>query len=220
MTAKDRDVGMEYMTDRCCVVEFNEGSCCGFFWNQSCIIAHATFLAPFLIKNNFKEDRLEDCVKNKTVTVFVSNRSQSLSASVTHIWKAEKLSSIISYLLKKSAGWKFNDTEKADDISRVDKEYKTLLTLLPYFVLLKCNTTAHLSKRLQSKDLQVASEIMLGQKVHITSTPFGSVCPDIFLNSVTQGSVSQVVQDAMILTDAKCLPATEGAPVYTSSNKG
>lgn len=53
-----------------------------------------------------------------------------------------------------------------------------------------------------------------GQKVRVLSSPFGLAAPSVFQNSVTSGIISNVVNSgALYLTDARCLPGSEGGLV-------
>mmetsp|Transcript_24712 Transcript_24712/g.30259 ORF Transcript_24712/g.30259 Transcript_24712/m.30259 type:complete len:410 (-) Transcript_24712:138-1367(-) len=64
----------------------------------------------------------------------------------------------------------------------------------------------------------------------IISSPFGLVSPHVFKNSVTTGVLSNIVPfpkmreikdfpPALLLTDARCLPGSEGAPVFDSQGR-
>ena len=64
-----------------------------------------------------------------------------------------------------------------------------------------------------------------GEAVALLASPFGALSPSIFLNSVATGVVSNFVRDSndedatLILTDARCLPCSEGGPVVDESGK-
>ncbi len=57
-----------------------------------------------------------------------------------------------------------------------------------------------------------------GCHVIACGSPFGGLCPDLFMNTISNGIVSNVAGDenALILTDARCLPGTEGGGVFVS----
>ncbi|XP_062989065.1 peroxisomal leader peptide-processing protease [Elgaria multicarinata webbii] len=61
-----------------------------------------------------------------------------------------------------------------------------------------------------------------GDPVFTCGSPFGSFCPDIFMNTLSKGIVSNTAGEgnALILTDARCLPGTEGGGVYMTSGIG
>lgn len=64
-----------------------------------------------------------------------------------------------------------------------------------------------------------------GEAVSLLASPFGALSPSIFLNSVATGVVSNFVLDGndddatLVLTDARCLPCSEGGPVVDESGK-
>uniref|UniRef100_A0A7S2SQ07 Uncharacterized protein n=1 Tax=Mucochytrium quahogii TaxID=96639 RepID=A0A7S2SQ07_9STRA len=69
----------------------------------------------------------------------------------------------------------------------------------------------------------IGQECNRGDEISVIASPFGLVSPTVFQNSVTSGVVSNVVHDstrvALLLTDARCLPGSEGAPVFNRSGE-
>lgn len=67
-----------------------------------------------------------------------------------------------------------------------------------------------------------AKSLRKGDSVFTCGSPFGSFCPDIFMNTLSKGIVSNMVGEgnALILTDARCLPGTEGGGVFVQSGNG
>ncbi|XP_061491273.1 peroxisomal leader peptide-processing protease [Rhineura floridana] len=61
-----------------------------------------------------------------------------------------------------------------------------------------------------------AKMLRKGDPVFTCGSPFGSFCPDIFMNTLSKGIVSNMAGESntLILTDARCLPGTEGGGVY------
>ncbi|XP_072534137.1 peroxisomal leader peptide-processing protease isoform X2 [Salminus brasiliensis] len=57
-----------------------------------------------------------------------------------------------------------------------------------------------------------------GHSVLACGSPFGSFCPDLFMSTLSKGIVSNLAGEecAMILTDARCLPGTEGGGLFVS----
>ena len=67
-----------------------------------------------------------------------------------------------------------------------------------------------------------------GEPVAVLASPFGALSPSIFLNSISTGVVSNFVTSdktstgsdvALVLTDARCLPCTEGGPVVDGNGQ-
>uniref|UniRef100_A0A8D2ISF9 Peroxisomal leader peptide-processing protease n=1 Tax=Varanus komodoensis TaxID=61221 RepID=A0A8D2ISF9_VARKO len=67
-----------------------------------------------------------------------------------------------------------------------------------------------------------AKLLQKGDPVFTCGSPFGSFCPDIFLNTLSKGIVSNMSGEgnALILTDARCLPGTEGGGVFATVGAG
>ncbi|NWR28075.1 TYSD1 protease, partial [Tachuris rubrigastra] len=55
-----------------------------------------------------------------------------------------------------------------------------------------------------------------GQALLACGTPFGDLCPELFLNTLSRGVVSNLAgeENALVLTDARCLPGTEGGAAF------
>ncbi|XP_015277803.1 PREDICTED: peroxisomal leader peptide-processing protease [Gekko japonicus] len=67
-----------------------------------------------------------------------------------------------------------------------------------------------------------AALLSKGDPLLACGSPFGSFCPDIFLNTLSKGIVSNLAGEgnALILTDARCLPGTEGGAIFAISAAG
>ncbi|XP_077585984.1 peroxisomal leader peptide-processing protease [Stigmatopora nigra] len=60
-----------------------------------------------------------------------------------------------------------------------------------------------------------------GSPVVACGSPFGSLCADLFNGSVSRGVISNLAgeDDAVILTDARCLPGTEGGGLFAAEDE-
>ncbi|KAJ8248420.1 hypothetical protein GJAV_G00241840 [Gymnothorax javanicus] len=58
-----------------------------------------------------------------------------------------------------------------------------------------------------------------GLEVFACGSPFGAFCPDIFMSTVSKGIISNLAgkDNALILTDARCLPGTEGGGLFVKA---
>ncbi|XP_030308715.1 peroxisomal leader peptide-processing protease [Calypte anna] len=67
-----------------------------------------------------------------------------------------------------------------------------------------------------------ASSLRKGEVLLACGSPFGALCPDLFLNTLSKGVVSNLAgeENALILTDARCLPGTEGGGAFLPSPDG
>ncbi|NXT81139.1 TYSD1 protease, partial [Zapornia atra] len=61
-----------------------------------------------------------------------------------------------------------------------------------------------------------------GEGLLACGSPFGALCPDLFLNTLSRGVVSNLAGEgnALVLTDARCLPGTEGGGAFLPSPAG
>jgi len=61
--------------------------------------------------------------------------------------------------------------------------------------------------------------VSVGSVVYVVGTPFGNLSPVVFLNSVSKGVLSNVAgtDQALLLTDARCIPGTEGGAIYAQA---
>ena len=111
-----------------------------------------------------------------------------------------------------------NLNEEADEISK-----KISFQLLSYFVLLQCGPlinhvgNSQLSKLLPPKSSSGKDLCTIGTEAEIISTPFGGLNPHVFFNSYSKGVISNISgpSNCWIVTDARCIPGSEGGPLFT-----
>ncbi|XP_075573474.1 peroxisomal leader peptide-processing protease [Pelecanus crispus] len=67
-----------------------------------------------------------------------------------------------------------------------------------------------------------AGGLRKGEWLVACGSPFGALCPDLFLNTLSRGVVSNLAgeENALVLTDARCLPGTEGGGAFVPSPAG
>ncbi|KAM6415851.1 peroxisomal leader peptide-processing protease [Rhynochetos jubatus] len=67
-----------------------------------------------------------------------------------------------------------------------------------------------------------AGRLRKGEGLLTCGSPFGALCPDLFLNTLSRGVVSNAAgeENALVLTDARCLPGTEGGGAFVPSPDG
>ncbi|GFO26831.1 peroxisomal leader peptide-processing protease-like [Plakobranchus ocellatus] len=97
--------------------------------------------------------------------------------------------------------------------------------LLSYFVLLQCPSLVHqvnqlpspLMRTMLAENLIRNEQCEVGSEAEIISTPFGGLNPHVFFNSYSRGVISNVSgrKGCWILTDARCIPGSEGGPLFT-----
>ncbi|PVD33515.1 hypothetical protein C0Q70_04771 [Pomacea canaliculata] len=141
----------------------------------------------------------------------------SFSASIVDIFKCSAFQSALERLMPDSS-WELVDRkgekQNSDDAVLDDTQNQDMHSLLSYFVLLKLhNWTPYKSKEV----VRPAEYCQIGEQVEICSTPFGGFKPEAFLNSYSHGIISNLAgrDNCLILSDARCIPGGEGAPLYT-----
>ncbi|XP_075280296.1 peroxisomal leader peptide-processing protease [Opisthocomus hoazin] len=67
-----------------------------------------------------------------------------------------------------------------------------------------------------------AAGLRKGEGLLACGSPFGALCPDLFLNTLSRGVVSNLAGEgnALLLTDARCLPGTEGGGAFLPAPAG
>uniref|UniRef100_A0A803KF01 Peroxisomal leader peptide-processing protease n=1 Tax=Xenopus tropicalis TaxID=8364 RepID=A0A803KF01_XENTR len=117
-----------------------------------------------------------------------------------------------SRLFSKAEGWEFSSEEEKHEYGELQKD----LSYLHWFALLKLRSP--LSDRHKKITFVPSSMLEKGCTVIACGSPFGSFYPDIFLNSISKGIISNTAGDrnVVLLTDARCLPGSEGGGIFAA----
>ncbi|KAM8924415.1 peroxisomal leader peptide-processing protease [Pelodytes ibericus] len=112
-----------------------------------------------------------------------------------------------SKLFNKSDGWVFSSEEEY-------VELRNDLAYLHWFAVLKLQSPV--SNEAARISFMPASKLLKGGPVYACGSPFGSFYPDIFLNTISRGVVSNLAgkHNVVLLTDARCLPGSEGGGIF------
>ncbi|MBN3284229.1 TYSD1 protease, partial [Polyodon spathula] len=113
-------------------------------------------------------------------------------------------------MFNKSDKWQFYNEQ--DDFEL--KELQNDTQFLHWFAVLK--VPGFLTKEAGAVPWLAATSLRKVDSVFACGSPFGSLCPDIFMNTLSKGIVSNLAGEgnAVILTDARCLPGTEGGGLF------
>ncbi|XP_048419535.1 peroxisomal leader peptide-processing protease isoform X2 [Stegostoma tigrinum] len=87
---------------------------------------------------------------------------------------------------------------------------------LAWFGLLQCPSWARGSQGGESLQYVSSELLRKGQTLFSCASPFASFWSEVFMNTFSKGIVSNLAgeRNAVILTDARCLPGTEGGGIY------
>ncbi|KAM4702854.1 peroxisomal leader peptide-processing protease [Rhinophrynus dorsalis] len=119
-----------------------------------------------------------------------------------------------SRLFNKAEGWVFSNEEEKHEYGELQKD----LAYLHWFALLKVHLP--LIDGHNKISLMKSSKLLKGSVVFACGSPFGSFYPDIFLNTVSKGVLSNMAgnRNVVLLTDARCLPGSEGGGIFAIEN--
>ncbi|XP_023060804.1 peroxisomal leader peptide-processing protease isoform X1 [Piliocolobus tephrosceles] len=115
--------------------------------------------------------------------------------------------------------WRFSSAAPDDEVS--EEEEADQLRALGWFALLGVRLGQEEVEEERGPVVAVSplGAVPKGAPLLVCGSPFGAFCPDIFLNTLSCGVLSNVA-GPLLLTDARCLPGTEGGGVFTARPAG
>ncbi|XP_029464897.1 peroxisomal leader peptide-processing protease [Rhinatrema bivittatum] len=116
----------------------------------------------------------------------------------------------LSMLFHQADNWHFSSLEEEQESVTLQKALAHLHWFAVLHILSPC------MPGMGTLSCMPASELQKGRTLFTCGSPFGSFYPNIFINSLSKGVVSNLAgeSNAVILTDARCLPGTEGGGVF------
>lgn len=114
--------------------------------------------------------------------------------------------------------WRFASVAPDYEASEDDEEDQ--LRALGWFALLRVQPSLEVVEE-RGPAMAVASlgTMPKGAPLLACGSPFGAFCPDIFLNTLSRGVLSNAA-GPLLLTDARCLPGSEGGGVFAAGPAG
>uniref|UniRef100_A0A9L0TCG5 Peroxisomal leader peptide-processing protease n=1 Tax=Equus caballus TaxID=9796 RepID=A0A9L0TCG5_HORSE len=115
--------------------------------------------------------------------------------------------------------WHFANAAPDDEVSEDEEEDQ--LRALGWFALLRVRPGHGEEAEERGPAVAVAplGAVPKGAPLLACGSPFGAFCPDIFLNTLSRGVLSNSA-GPLLLTDARCLPGTEGGGVFAARPAG
>ncbi|KAG0721959.1 Peroxisomal leader peptide-processing protease [Chionoecetes opilio] len=146
-----------------------------------------------------------------------SDGFQTADAHINRIILQPGVHENLDSLMPASQGWKLLEENQSGIPPNVEK------IIMSTFVVLTLSGKGWINEEADHKVVEAAKEILSasitlkkGNFVYIESTPFGSISPSIFLNSLSHGIICNTgpIGQEILLTDARCITGSEGAPVF------
>lgn len=143
-----------------------------------------------------------------------TSRFLKLEGQLEMVWRSHKFSETLRQLFP-SSEWKFFDDTQEDEKKETAISKDQVYHLLPFFVLIKVPSIRGWTMASGSR----FDRLSVGANVFVVSTPFGNLSPEVFMNSVSSGIVSNLAgeREMLILTDARCIPGSEGGAIFRGS---
>lgn len=162
---------------------------------------------PAVLKCNIEEE-----------TTVLSHR-----AKLKSFFECKALKRALHHVMPSDA-WQFVDgmpsdtSDSCDDASKAHKDDELFYHFLPYFMLFQLSDWSPFESELRIKK---GLQNHIGDPVEICATPFGGLNPDVFLNSRSRGIISNMAgsRNVLLLTDARCVPGSEGGGLFYCQGK-
>lgn len=148
----------------------------------------------------------------------------SVDADIDRVFLQHGIQECMASLMPASQGWKLLEENQSSIPPNKEK------LIMSTFVLLTLSENEKFSWireegdntviKTVSETLSHSISVSKGNFIYIESSPFGSASPNIFLNSLSHGIIcnSSPESGKVLLTDARCITGSEGAPVFAVVN--
>lgn len=105
--------------------------------------------------------------------------------------------------------WRFHGDDEDAELIRDAQS-------LSWFAVVRAGVVVNNSTQPETIPWRSSSSLQKGFPVVACGSPFGSLCLDLFISTISRGIISNFAgeDNAVILTDARCLPGTEGGGLF------
>ncbi|TSK22753.1 Peroxisomal leader peptide-processing protease [Bagarius yarrelli] len=182
-----------------------------FLLDKQCIRLNPNRLSPHKFSNNIQiyidylEESVTRCTSKSSIRPGCPTRRKA--ADLLMMINCLEFQVAFQKLFTESELWKFTD---------LDEDNKNIydLNFLSWFAILQMTTDSQVDPVPWIKSTALAK----GRSVVACGSPFGSLCPDLFMSTLSKGIVSNLAgeENALILTDARCLPGTQGGGLFVN----
>lgn len=179
-------------------------------WQAEVLFQNVDKISSTSVASNLNNADIENTLHTTcSNTEFKQNNVFSkFSASVVIIFVIRRLQNVLTKLVSPNEKWEFIDENSPEGIS---EDQKKMQKLLPSFVLIKIDDWKGFISPLRILNY---SQYSKGDNLMVEATPFANLNPDIFMNHKSTGIVSNKAGGILIMTDARCVPGTDGGAVF------
>lgn len=142
-----------------------------------------------------------------------ATRNREVSAELLMLVNCLEFKQAFRAVFQDADQWRFHGDEDEDEDLIRDAQF------LSWFAVLKAqDVVAEGSTHAGTIPWQSCSYLQKGCPVVACGSPFGSLCLDLFISTLSRGIISNLAgeDNAVILTDARCLPGTEGGGLFVA----
>lgn len=138
-----------------------------------------------------------------------TTRHRDVAAELLTLVNCLEFKQAFQAVFQETDQWRFHGEEEDDELIR-DAQF------LSWFAVLKADVMVDGSRDSRTIPWQSSLSLQKGSPVVACGSPFGSLCLDLFISTLSRGIISNLTgeDNAVILTDARCLPGTEGGGVF------
>lgn len=186
--------------------------------NKSLIPKDLRFLSPQHFSNKLKirvtfsteiDLNTSQSANGETLSRNKTKQQREVSAELQMLVNCLEFRHAFQAVFPEADQWRFYADEEDEELIR-DAQF------LSWFAVLKASEIAHSNLSLCTVPWHNSSSLQKGCPVVACGSPFGSLCLDLFISTLSRGIISNLAgeDNAVILTDARCLPGTEGGGLF------
>uniref|UniRef100_A0A3Q0SR34 Peroxisomal leader peptide-processing protease n=1 Tax=Amphilophus citrinellus TaxID=61819 RepID=A0A3Q0SR34_AMPCI len=183
-------------------------------WDHDFLPPHS-FSAQLKIRVSFFTQRHQDTNQSAERGAVTRPRSKTttgqreVAAELLMLVNCVEFKHAFQAVFQEADQWRFHCDEEDEKLLR-DFHF------LSWFAVLRAGVVVDSSHYSGSIPWQSSASLQKGCPVVACGSPFGSLCLDLFISTLSRGIISNLAgeDNAVILTDARCLPGTEGGGLF------
>lgn len=184
-----------------------------FITDREPLSSHPGFLRPHSFSDEL-QIRVSICTRPYLERPVTRSRGETtrhgkFSAELLMLVNCVEFKQAFLTVFQEADQWRFHGNDEDEELMR-DAQF------LSWFAVLKAGVLLDTSVGSETIPWQSSSSLQKGHSVVACGSPFGSHSLDLFINTLSRGIISNLAgeDNAVILTDARCLPGTEGGGLF------